>query len=128
MCGGARFRARGEPKRAGICHCTTCQRNSGSAFLAFAVFPRQNVDLTGETKSYIGETGTHLFCPTCGSTIGFVGKSGEEIDLALGIFDKQPDFRPEYELWVRRRHHWLPRVEGLRSYKENRDGSPLEEA
>jgi len=127
MCGGVQFRARGEPKRVGVCHCTTCQKNSGSAFLVFAVYPRERVELTGETKSYIAQTGQRLFCPICGSTIGFFDDP-DEIDLALGIFDERPGFKPAYELWVGSRHDWLPHIDGLRRYPQNRDGEPLEEA
>jgi len=121
MCGAIRFRALGEPNRVGICHCTTCQQSSGSAFHVFAVYPRDKVDLEGEPTAFVAARVQRLFCPKCGSSIGSLDEAGE-IDITLGLFDKQPDFRPDYELFIESRAHWLPQIEGVSRHAEHRDG------
>lgn len=89
MCGAVRFEARGEPLRTGMCHCTTCRRNTGSAFTVYAVFPAARLRMLGdETGSYA--TSEHLtrhFCRVCGAP-AFVEERGEMI-RALGRFRRR---------------------------------------
>jgi hypothetical protein len=40
QCGRVRYRVEGEPLTLGICHCTECQRQSGSAFGMSMVTPK----------------------------------------------------------------------------------------
>ena len=127
LCGAVRFTARGAPKRVGICHCTTCQKNAGSAFFCFAVYPLDAVALTGALKTHKAPTVERRFCPDCGSLICLQDEP-DEIDLAIGAFDGDPGFRPDYELFDGSRHPWVPRVPGTRRYAANRGGKPLEEA
>ncbi|MBK9362177.1 MAG: GFA family protein [Rubrivivax sp.] len=47
LCGLARFRALGEPLRAHACHCTFCQRRTGSAYAEVAYFLGDNIEITG---------------------------------------------------------------------------------
>ncbi len=44
VCGAIRYRVRGEPLRAYVCHCTFCQRFTGSAFGVLTWFDEENVD------------------------------------------------------------------------------------
>ena len=37
-CGRVRYTVAGEPLRVGLCHCTSCRQESGSAFTAYAVW------------------------------------------------------------------------------------------
>ena len=46
-CGKVRIEVRGEPLRAGLCHCLTCRKETGGAFMAFAVWDRSRVSFTG---------------------------------------------------------------------------------
>nr|WP_280940005.1 GFA family protein [Methylobacterium sp. ZNC0032] len=46
-CGAVRYQAAGNPTRAGLCHCQTCRRETGSAFMAFAVWPSDAVRVSG---------------------------------------------------------------------------------
>ncbi len=122
-CGAFRFRASGVPSRASICHCMTCRRVHGSAFGAYAIFQRGQVEMSGRLESWSSsDEGRRHFCPVCGSVafayMEFVSR--DEIDLPFGAFDETGIFEPEYELWVKHREPWLPR--GVRpDYKEERE-------
>lgn len=50
-CGAVRYKVAGEPLRAGICHCTSCRKESGSVFTAFAVWPESAFETSGERGS-----------------------------------------------------------------------------
>src|SRR5215831_18948106 len=43
LCGEVRYKALSEPVRVTICHCTFCQRITGSAFLVEPVFRKEDV-------------------------------------------------------------------------------------
>jgi hypothetical protein len=48
-CGAVRYRVLSNPMLAGVCHCTSCQRRSGSAF-GISAYLAQSQHLCHETK------------------------------------------------------------------------------
>ena len=74
QCGQVRYELSGEPIRLIACHCTECQRQSGSAFGMSMLIKKEDLKLTGITKSFIrvadsGHKNTGVFCPNCGVRI-----------------------------------------------------------
>ncbi len=124
LCGAVRFTAVGEPKRVGLCHCATCRKNTGSAYLAFAAYDLGRVTIEGALKSTRAPIIDRRFCPRCGSLICLAEDEEGEISLMLGAFDEPPAITPQYELWVGQRRDWLSAVPGARQYAGNRDGAP----
>jgi hypothetical protein len=105
-CGAVRIEARGEPVRVGLCHCTTCRKQSGAAFTANAIWRAEDVTIRGDTRSWKDTTVSRHFCSSCGSSL--FGASGGEIAIGFGAFDQAPtNLVPTYELWVGRREKWL---------------------
>ncbi|MEP3944506.1 hypothetical protein [Ascidiaceihabitans sp.] len=41
---------------------------------------------------------------------------------AHGALDDPNQFTPTYQLWTKRREHWLPEMDNLISYDEDRTG------
>ncbi len=75
VCGAIRYRVRGEPLRAYVCHCTFCQRFTGSAFGVLTWFDEENVEVEGDGITTHDHTvdGTDRwyrlhFCSRCGTT------------------------------------------------------------
>ncbi|MGX8008146.1 GFA family protein [Mesorhizobium sp. ORM8.1] len=116
LCGGVQFQVSGEPLRVGLCHCKDCRKTSGSAFHAYAVWPRQAFETTGITGTY----GARSFCPTCGGRVPFVGE--DEVEVTIGSLDVAPTegLVPGYELWIDRREPWLQAVPEARQYEHDR--------
>ncbi len=50
-CGAFRFRAMGRPIRVGMCHCEPCQRVHGSTGGAYAIYPRDQVEMSGNLQT-----------------------------------------------------------------------------
>lgn len=112
-CGQLSALATGEPVRVSVCHCTACQRRTGSVFGAQSRFPEQCVAVSGESRKYArvaesGHTLTFFFCPTCGATVyytndalpGFVG-------IPVGAF-ADPSFNtPTFSVYERSMHAWV---------------------
>jgi hypothetical protein len=115
LCGQVQFSVQGEPIRTGICHCTDCRQESGSAFTFYAVWPIHQFESTGATSEFRGRA----FCPRCGSRLFSLDE--REAEIKLGVLSEAPTpFVPSYELWVKRRESWLRPIEGAEQHEEDR--------
>lgn len=120
-CGALRLETRGEPARVGLCHCVTCRRETGSAFMAFAVWDRNDVTVTGAAAAWRAATDHRHFCPVCGSAVFATRDTDTEMEVRLGCFDDAPsNLVPAYENWVGRREVWLTPVGKADQYPQNR--------
>ncbi len=116
LCGGVQISVRGEPLRVGICHCTDCRQESGSAFTFYGVWPAHQFERVGETSEFNGRN----FCPRCGSRL--FSADEREAEIKLGILSKAPTpLVPSYELWIKRREPWLRPVGEAEQYEEDRE-------
>ena len=119
-CGTVRFRLTGRPIRTGLCHCQTCRKESGSAFMAYSVWDRADVTVTGETRSWTATTDRRHFCGACGSTL-FATDGSDEIEIRIGSLDQAPTkLTPDHELWVHRREQWQAPLAGADQHGGNR--------
>ncbi|HSI51295.1 MAG TPA: GFA family protein [Ideonella sp.] len=115
LCGQVKIAVHGEPLRVGICHCTDCRQESGSAFTFYGIWPAHRFERTGETAEFKGRH----FCPRCGARLFSV--DDEEAEIKLGILSQAPTpLVPSYELWIKRREPWLRPVEGAEQHEEDR--------
>src|SRR5437764_12977777 len=76
VCDAVRYRTNGMPLRVTACHCTMCQKRTGSAFGVGAYYKAEQVHkLRGELVTYehhCDETHRWLrfeFCPKCGTQV-----------------------------------------------------------
>ena len=114
-CGNVSLSVRGQPVRVGICHCTDCRQESGSAFTFFGVWPTAQFDYQGETAGFAGRR----FCQRCGSRL--FSANEEEAEVKLGILsDATTQLTPAYELWIKRREPWLRPVDGAEQHEQDR--------
>ena len=52
LCGKVRYSATGEPAFVGVCHCTDCQKFTGSAFSTVVGVPKPALTLEGKLARY----------------------------------------------------------------------------
>jgi hypothetical protein len=96
VCGAVRFTATGDPLRVTICHCTWCQRRTGTAFGTEVVFGQGQVAISGDTigryRHLSDESGRWLdveFCRVCGTNLGFTLEAAPDLrTLPAGAFDE----------------------------------------
>ena len=76
LCGSVRYKASDQPQRVTMCHCTFCQRFTGSAFLVEPVFRKSDISFSGDAcQTYqhrsdgSGKIVTLHFCGKCGTTL-----------------------------------------------------------
>src|SRR6185437_1477459 len=75
LCGDLRYRPTAEPVRLTICHCSFCQKLTGSAYLVEPIFRKQDVIFSGTLWRYDHVSdGSHKrvtvnFCGRCGTSV-----------------------------------------------------------
>lgn len=115
VCGAVRYRVTNAPARTTVCHCTFCQRRTGSAFGFMAYCKEQDVEFTrGKLHAYehrSDESNRRLrieFCPTCGTTVILVAELLPGlIGIAGGTFDDPSWLKIERHAWTRSAHPWV---------------------
>ncbi len=75
LCGKLGFSAQLPTLWVAHCHCTLCQKNAGAAFVTWAGFNEQDVQIDDSNKTLKWYSATENafrgFCNACGSTIFF---------------------------------------------------------
>jgi hypothetical protein len=127
LCGAVRFRVSGPFHAAGYCHCTRCQKRTGTASSANVGVDQGAFEvLSGESllrcwrhpdggyeKCFCGECGAHLFsrAPDGGGGMG----------IRMSAFDSDPGVKLTYRQFVAYAAPWEPLPDdGLERFPESR--------
>ena len=113
LCGAIRYRAEAEPVMQGVCHCTHCQKQAGSAFSIVMGFPKGTVAIEGTPKSYddSGDSGgrvERIFCPTCGSPLFTKADAAPDLFfIKAGTLDDPSRFAPAIHFYAQTKLPWV---------------------
>ena len=108
LCGQVRFTANQAPVRTFACHCTFCQRVTGTAFYAESIFPKDAVQFNdGELRQYAHvSAGSQKkvfvhFCPTCGTTVGLTFERWPDVRaISRGCYDDPSAVEVTSHIWT----------------------------
>jgi len=127
LCGAVRFELGAPPKGAGYCHCTRCQRRTGTAASAQAHVDGDAFDLlAGEVTWWRHPDGGFEkgFCAACGGHL--LSRNPDDhaqLNVRMSAFDEDPGVRPSYRAWVAFAASWEPIPDdGLPRYDGRRPG------
>jgi len=129
LCGAVRFEVTAPPLAASYCHCTRCQRRTGTAVSAGArVDPAHFRLLSGDAqlRGWQPPDGMEkCFCGACGAHLFSRAPDGSRISIRMGAFDSDPGIRPSYRQFVDYAATWEPIPDdGLPRFPEARPASP----
>ena len=125
-CGGVRFEIDGPlDGHASYCHCTRCQRRTGTAASAQVRVSSSDFRLVSG-EELVGEWAPpdgwpKCFCRACGSALWSRDPSGEVMGVRFGAFDEDPGVRPQFRQYVAYAAAWEPIPDdGLPRFPERR--------
>jgi hypothetical protein len=113
LCEAVRFQITAMPLLVYACHCTECQRWSGSAFSLSMPVKTGSFSLTrGQTQHFhrtgaSGVESTHRFCGNCGGRVyGQRSSRPEIISVRAGTLDDTSWLRPIAHVYMRSAQAW----------------------
>jgi len=121
LCGAVRYRLDEVPRECAFCHCRSCRKSSGAAFVPWGTVDLESFHLTLEKLS-IAKTSEGVergFCGLCGSTITYwnIGRPAE-IDITLVSLDDETLARPRTHIWTEDKLPWVTISDGLPQYRK----------
>jgi hypothetical protein len=125
LCGAVRFEVTEPPLGAGYCHCTRCQRRTGTAASIQAQVAPGSVRIrSGEEllRAFQPADGfAKVFCSVCGSSLWSRRPDGDVLSVRFGVFDRDPGIQPTYRQYVAYAAPWEPIPDdGLERFPESR--------
>jgi hypothetical protein len=119
-CGNITFVAEIDPEKVMICHCTDCQRLTGSAFRVVIRAPKDTFELRGgKPKTYIktaesGARRVQAFCPECGTPVySSAADNPQDFGLRIGTIRQRAELRPAKQIWCRSALGWAMDLRAL---------------
>ncbi len=127
-CGAITYEAEADEHQVGICHCTDCQKFSGSAFRVGVVCKESSFKLlSGQPKTYvkIGTSGgrrAQVFCPDCGTHLYSTAADGEvgtrEFRVRVPTANQATQLIPTSQGWFRSAQKWVTGIDAIPSRQE----------
>ncbi len=114
LCGAVRFDLSEPPQSAGYCHCTRCQRRTGTAASPSAAVDGRGLRyLQGEqlVKAWRHPDGgfEKLFCRECGAHLFSRNPDDPaQMGVRMAAFDGDPGVRPSWRSYVADAAEWEP--------------------
>jgi hypothetical protein len=116
LCGRVTYSADSEPVVQAVCHCTDCQRQTGSPFSVIVGVPRAAFKVQGSTLASFATTGEdhgletqRNFCSACGSPVYSISAAYPALAfLKAGSLDDASWLEPTLEAWTSSGHPWSP--------------------
>lgn len=120
-CGAIRYEATGQPVYHALCHCGDCRRATGAPVVSWALFPRDQVAITGdEPQRYASSApAERWFCGKCGSSLFYVNETTFPgmIDIQTATLD-DPDAIPvALQIQVAERIGWMRTAHELPAFE-----------
>ena len=113
LCGKVRYAAEAEPAFVGVCHCTNCQKGTGTAFATVVAVPTAALGVQGALTTFTGrgDTGkaTHRrFCPECGSPVIDEAEVMPGVTMLMaGTLDDPSWVKPTMEIFCSSAQPWV---------------------
>jgi hypothetical protein len=116
LCGKITYSCDAEPLANAICHCTECQRQTGTSFSIIVAVPTDALKVEGDSLSSFTTVGTdsgskvsRQFCSECGSPIVSLSEGTPELAfIKAGTLNDTSWFEPQMQVWCDSAQPWVP--------------------
>ena len=113
LCGSVTYESAAEPEMVAMCHCTDCQKQSGSAFSVNVGVPTDGLLLIGDSlttynmKGSSGKPLRRLFCGACGSPLVSQGDAFPGVSfIKAGTLTDSSWVKPTVRVWCDSAQSW----------------------
>lgn len=122
-CGSVRYEIASTEEKSIVCHCNSCQRQSGSAFGMVLLVASEAVTLLqGTLNKWVrtADSGNKVhsyFCDSCGSRIWHGDKDAEPmLKVRAGTLDKPIDYSTATHVWTSKKVPGIEIPQGTTSF------------
>ena len=125
LCGAVRYTLKSEPRAIAICHCTHCQKQSGSLFSFNLVMREADYEQSGETtiyrdKAIAGSRSIAISAADCGSPLfATTALAPGKVVVKAGTLDNLDGLQPKAEIYTDHAAQWLAPVAGAARFAQN---------
>ena len=125
QCRAVRYQCTAAPASIYACHCTECQRQSGSAFGTSMLVPRDAFSFahgTPKTWTRLSDSGRKvdcLFCGDCGTRLVHLPQHSPQLAIIRpGALDDTKWIRLAGHIWLRSKQAWFEVPAGAVTYDQ----------
>ena len=129
QCGSVRYRYEGEVLNIFVCHCSECQKQSGSAF-GMGLWLRESGlrRISGELRKWVRRLPSEEqdmvceFCKLCGTRVFHTSDSNRAagiVSIKPGTLDDTTWLEPLAHIWTARAQPWVTFKPGTKQYEQN---------
>jgi len=119
-CGSVHYEAEVDPEQTTICHCTDCQKLTGSAYRVSVLANESSFRLVaGKPAIYVkvGDNGARraqAFCPNCGSPLyTYAADDPQVYGLRVGCIAERGTLVPRRQKWCRSALQWTDNLAAI---------------
>ena len=125
VCGQLRYVLEGEPLVVHACHCSYCQRETGSAFATNLLIEADRVRFEGRgervlTPSASGKGQVIVRCPECQVAVSshYPGAGEAFHFIRVGTIDEHRDIAPDIHIYISTKQPWVVIPDGVPAFEE----------
>jgi hypothetical protein len=127
-CGYIIYEGEADPERVSLCHCTDCQKSTGTAFRVNVPVAAANFKMSGgqptiylKTTADSGNPRVQAFCPKCGTPLYSTspGDNPETYIVRIGTLDQRDQLMPKSQNWFHSAQPWLTAMSALRTHQKS---------
>ncbi len=116
LCGAVKFQIKNQFDHFQLCHCTQCQKCTGSAHASNLFTEPANITWLSGLEMLVrydveGRRLSNQFCRQCGSRMPWLSLSGDVLAVPAGSLDDAPSMKPKANIFWPERASWYD--EGL---------------
>jgi len=130
-CGAVRYRLASEPLFVHCCHCLSCQRQTGSAFVVNVLIEADRVEVQGSAPEPVdaprddGSVQRIHRCPTCRVAVFSEYGRPEILFVRGGTLDRPASVAPDVHIYTRSKVPWVALPDDVPAFEAYYDSKTL---
>ncbi|MBL4765434.1 MAG: GFA family protein [Colwellia sp.] len=123
LCGKVTFESNNNFDQFHLCHCTQCQKTTGSAHASNLFTKPDNITwLSGfelvKRFDVPGRAISKSFCTECGCGVPFLSGTGKALVIPAGCLDSKPEIDPQDNIFCSEKAEWYDKAICAESFEK----------